>query len=349
MAADGPHGTTKRVRRTAVRAAATKYEPLCPVEFCPERSNPDWHSCVHCGAIAIEHHHTTSRGMGGSPSRKMDKKQIVPLCSQHHEQITLHDWGDAILVLPNGARVYRMWDLHGETIVERVLESITPPTISAAEEQNARETAGAALTSAAETVGREVEPQEEAMLDVARDDLLPDALQGQWVVGEASLAAPTASHGVLTQGYTPTGLVLPEGLDYEAWVNVGGTLRTMTESLAWWWGDWLNYGERKYGEKYSQAMDLSGKDYSTLNSWRWVAERIEFVRRRTNLSWSHHAEVATLEAPAQDEWLGRAQAEGMSRRELRLALKGEPRERERHDCPLCGLGHSILVKEEWRT
>lgn len=29
-------------------------------------------------------------------------------------------------------------------------------------------------------------------------------------------------------------------------------------------GDWLNYGERVYGEKYSQAMDATGLDWHPL-------------------------------------------------------------------------------------
>jgi hypothetical protein len=31
-----------------------------------------------------------------------------------------------------------------------------------------------------------------------------------------------------------------------------------TPTSAWWIGDWLNYGERRYGEKYAQGTDSEG-------------------------------------------------------------------------------------------
>lgn len=77
----------------------------------------------------------------------------------------------------------------------------------------------------------------------------------------------------------------------------------------WWVGDWLNYGERAYGEKYAQAMDVTGLEYDTLSSYRWVAAEIEPCLRKQKLSWSHHKEVAALEPAEQAEWLDRAETD----------------------------------------
>jgi hypothetical protein len=67
----------------------------------------------------------------------------------------------------------------------------------------------------------------------------------------------------------------------------------------WWIGDWLNYGERAYGEKYAQGMAATGYELQTLTNMAWVAARVEISRRREILSWSHHAEVAALESDEQ--------------------------------------------------
>jgi len=56
--------------------------------------------------------------------------------------------------------------------------------------------------------------------------------------------------------------------------------------------EWLNYGEKHYGETYAQAIEVSDKEYQTLADAARVAGNIEFTRRRVNLSWSHHQEVA---------------------------------------------------------
>jgi hypothetical protein len=54
----------------------------------------------------------------------------------------------------------------------------------------------------------------------------------------------------------------------------------------------LNFGEGKYGEMYSQALDATKLSYSHLHHAKAVAARFEIGRRRPNLSWSHHHEVA---------------------------------------------------------
>jgi N6-adenosine-specific RNA methylase IME4 len=118
-----------------------------------------------------------------------------------------------------------------------------------------------------------------------------------------------------------TGWVAPEQLDFDDWEAIGPLLRSMEGAVHWWIGDWLNYGEYKWGEMYAQAMDETGFQEQTLTNDVWVSRHIEFSRRRENLSWSHHAEVATLEAAEQDYWLEQAENEGWTRNELRRQLR----------------------------
>lgn len=69
----------------------------------------------------------------------------------------------------------------------------------------------------------------------------------------------------------------------------------MEKSIQWWVGDWLRFGERKYGEMYSQMLDSTDYEYGSLANMKYIAERFESSLRSENLSWSHHKEVAPLE------------------------------------------------------
>lgn len=76
------------------------------------------------------------------------------------------------------------------------------------------------------------------------------------------------------------GLELPEGLSLQQWQGIGETLRGVERSLMWWIGDWLLYGEKRYGETYKQAMEATGAAYQTLANAKAVSQKIEFSRRR---------------------------------------------------------------------
>lgn len=114
-----------------------------------------------------------------------------------------------------------------------------------------------------------------------------------------------------------TGLIFNSAITYNEWEWVGSQLQTVEGAIHWWIGDWLNYGEKSYGETYAQAIDETGYDYSTLRHDKWVADRIELCRRRHNLTWSHHAEVASLDSNDQDMLLDKAEKKEWSREKLR--------------------------------
>lgn len=67
------------------------------------------------------------------------------------------------------------------------------------------------------------------------------------------------------------------------------------KSLGWWIGDWARYGEGRdeWGDKYRKTITVTGKSYGTIANAKSVADAFsEFTRRRVNLSFKHHAEVA---------------------------------------------------------
>ena len=105
---------------------------------------------------------------------------------------------------------------------------------------------------------------------------------------------PTIFSGAVTAAvrFNETCLEIPDGLEYADWEELGAKLQRANRSLSWWVGDWVRFGERRYGEKYSQAVQETGKEYETVRAMAWVADRFEMLRRRSNLSFGHHREVA---------------------------------------------------------
>lgn len=125
-----------------------------------------------------------------------------------------------------------------------------------------------------------------------------------------------------------TGLHLPDDLSFDAWVRVGRELKTVEQSLMWWIGDWLRFGETRYGETYLAAAASTGYSVQTLMDAKWVAERYEISDRSENLSWSHHRVVASLPPEDRRNALLKAEAEGWSRRDLTghvQAIRAAPR------------------------
>jgi len=120
-----------------------------------------------------------------------------------------------------------------------------------------------------------------------------------------------------------TGLVIAGDPSYEEWEDCGHFLRQAEKAVQFWIGDWLNYGDKKYGEMYSQAVDETDYAEGSLRNAKWVASQVELSRRRDNLSYSHHAEVAALPPEKQDYWLSEAEEKGLTRSDLRHAIKHE--------------------------
>ena len=120
---------------------------------------------------------------------------------------------------------------------------------------------------------------------------------------------------------TPVGLEIRKGLPFESWEKIGGSLKKINGAMQWWWGDWLNYGEREYGETYSQALEASPYDLGTLRVLKSVCGKVEMLARANNLSFKHHMIVAPLEQKDQIAWLKKAQDKNWTVQELRQAIK----------------------------
>ena len=123
------------------------------------------------------------------------------------------------------------------------------------------------------------------------------------------------------------------GMDARAWVKTGQRLGAMSRCSQWWLGDWVRYGNGRWGEKYKEASRITGYDVQSLRNMAYVAGRIEISRRRYNLTWSHHAEVTSLDAEEQEKWLEFAEAERLSVADLRIELRSVRRVERRLTSP----------------
>lgn len=113
--------------------------------------------------------------------------------------------------------------------------------------------------------------------------------------------------------------------DYSA---AGDFIQRSHRASGFWLADWLRYGEgrRDWEAKLSQAVDSSGLSEKTLKNVRAVGA-IEAENRQPGVEFSHHAEVAGMDAAEQREWLERAHTEGWTLREFRQMIRAAKRPR----------------------
>lgn len=132
--------------------------------------------------------------------------------------------------------------------------------------------------------------------------------------------SPFAALSALGIAFSPVGLAIPEGLPVEHWQTLMLALPKLNDTVKWALGDALNYGEARFGNKYTAAMDATGISVERLRNYAWIARKVELSLRNDKLSWSHHMEVADLPPAEQKEWLAYAVEKKLSTRELRSAI-----------------------------
>jgi hypothetical protein len=126
--------------------------------------------------------------------------------------------------------------------------------------------------------------------------------------------------------------VVRSDLTFAAWLAEGERLVRDHDDRLWRIGDWWNAGE-KWDRERTAMLDSdawSGPDRDTCHTCGWVARRFEISRRRENLSFGHHRELASATRVFADEllhWCVAPLAEGGRRRSI-AELRGEKRARE---------------------
>lgn len=124
-------------------------------------------------------------------------------------------------------------------------------------------------------------------------------------------------------------------LDYETWAKIGKEVGKDTINGHFYLGDWIKYGEGKFGEMYAQAIEDTGLGYNTLAHIKHVCQAIPAENRVPGLSFSHHRVVARLDPKKQKDWLSSAKAEGWSVHELRFRIRETLGKMAKVKCPHC--------------
>lgn len=165
------------------------------------------------------------------------------------------------------------------------------------------------------------------------------------------------AEGAYPVTYTEKGLLFHGDMSFERWTDLGNTLGRMVMYGTYWWADWLAWGEARFGEEAAQAVP-EGIAAKTLMNARWVGSRIEPARRRPELGFSIHAEVAPLSPADQDSVLAQAAADDLSVREVREIVRAIQGKASKHRpvpplvLDLRDIAHDLevaLAKSDMRT
>jgi|TARA_R100001086_G_scaffold57730_1_gene26286 hypothetical protein len=158
---------------------------------------------------------------------------------------------------------------------------------------------------------------------------MPDALQ--------------VSHSIaLSRGIqlTETGAHIDRDVSLEAWGAALQTCQSLANASLWALGDLLLHAHShpEWGETYTQFLSLTGKSYSSLTKATYLAKTYPVEARIEGVSWSHHAEAASLPEPERRALLLRARDEGWTREQVRDHRTGaDTRAVVTHQtCPSCG-------------
>lgn len=114
------------------------------------------------------------------------------------------------------------------------------------------------------------------------------------------------SRTVLPLGFKPheAGLEIIGEPTKEEWLACGKFIKQSTESVHFWIGDWMLYGEVRWGYTYKEVAELMGFEVQTIKDDKWVAARIPLERRTKAVTFSHYKVVADMHDPEeQDHYL----------------------------------------------
>ena len=139
---------------------------------------------------------------------------------------------------------------------------------------------------------------------------------------------------------TDTGLRLDHRpLTYDEAEALARMFGRVHRSLAWNIGDLIIYSERAFGELWPQIAEATRLSPQTAQNYASLCRKFPHDRRRPALNPSVHEAVRSLEPAEQDRWLDEAEAEGLSREDVRArvrAARNGTEHEHRWVCADCG-------------
>jgi hypothetical protein len=123
-------------------------------------------------------------------------------------------------------------------------------------------------------------------------------------------------------------------LSHDERMAIAAEIRREQKQRQWKAGDIANTWERETTEAW-QYLDEFGYTHPALSNIMHICENIPGSRRHESLSFAHHAVIHTYNAEDQEAWLDRAEQEGWTVRDFRVAVHGE-KPPPMGECPACG-------------
>jgi N6-adenosine-specific RNA methylase IME4 len=120
---------------------------------------------------------------------------------------------------------------------------------------------------------------------------------------------------------TATELVVRGAPAFDEWRRCGALLQRIEGAIQWWIGDWLNYGEQQWRDRYGAAADATKIDPGTLRNYAYVAKHVSPSLRSDKVAYSIHKEIAPLAPETQSAILERAEAEDLSVSDVRELIR----------------------------
>lgn len=139
---------------------------------------------------------------------------------------------------------------------------------------------------------------------------------------------------------TTTGLIMPDDLDLEEWLEIGKQFNALESSFQWMLGDWAVKGEdntdlwlegtqadkAQRNLRYQTLVESTGYKHGSIKNLASIARNIPYEERRASVTYSKHVTVAGLPIAKMRELLNYAEENpDVSVREFRekvLRIKG---------------------------
>ena len=114
----------------------------------------------------------------------------------------------------------------------------------------------------------------------------------------------------------------PETITREDWIALGCEFAQATSQASWAFADWLAAGHAAWGaDAMREAAEATGASPGKIRNYRRTSVAYPIVRRRIELAFSHHLEVARLPEAEAERILDTALDESWSRDRTRAAAR----------------------------
>ncbi len=286
------------------------------------------------------HQHHPKIGMGGNnPLSKI----VAVLCWPFHDRVDNGDFGNDVKEMPGRGRVYFAWDVHGNKLIEKDLDSVLSAAAEGEKDSKVpsgrQEPLGSAEVpepiearlegqplAAAPSAGQSKE-ESDGQSDGARiQEDVPEGETRGGTTGERARSAGIPGGGAGGELHVAPGNVddsrAPSSLTHDQRVAIAQAIKDAEWNRQWFAGDTGNLWIEQLGESAEQYLSDFGYVHESLANILRVCAKIPPAYRNGNLRFSHHVVVAGENLEDVEMHLAECADEGWSVAEFRRQRKG---------------------------